>query len=155
MPKRLKKKSSRVKNDPRRLIVLLAIFACSVIFLCLAYKHAQDLGQEISDKSRAAIYSGTTPCADCSGIKTTLTLSENPNTYNLNLNYEGKNTSFTEQGTWTKSFWKTNPPKLVYTLISNSGNKTYYQVLSFTRIRQLDGEGNPIPDNMPFTLIRE
>lgn len=37
----------------------------------------------------AGTYKGTTPCADCEGIETTLTLNAD-NTYSLKLNYLGK-----------------------------------------------------------------
>lgn len=160
MPKTAKKShKKRVKRttpaDPhyhRRLLLwLLLLISLAVLFIVL-YK--QTYPSQVAVQPTSTSYTGTTPCADCSGIKTTLTLSQNPNTYALNLVYEGKDTSFTEKGTWNQSQWKTNPNKMVYTLTSTNGNKTYYEVLSPTQIRQLDGDGNEIPSSLPFTLTK-
>ena len=102
-------------------------------------------------------YTGTTPCADCPGINTTLTLQENsygnPTTYSLKLDYEERYTTSTEKGVWTVSTWKNKP--LITLVPQDSTQITYYEVLSSNQIRQLDGDRNPIPESMPFTLTKE
>ncbi len=101
-------------------------------------------------------YTGVTPCADCSGITTTLMLNENntgnPTTYLLNLSYQERDTTATETGKWTVSTWKNKP--LITLVPQDSAQVTYYQVLNSTQIRQLDGDRNEIPDSMPFTLTK-
>lgn len=161
MPKSTKKSHKKIAKrathaDPhyhRRLLLWLLLLISIVLLFNVMYQQNQRSSQVVPQTTSTS-YTGTTPCADCSGIKTTLTLSQNPNSYALNLVYEGKDTSFTENGTWSQSQWKTNPEKMVYTLTSNKGNKTYYEVLSPTQIRQLDGDGNAIPSSLPFTLTK-
>lgn len=109
-----------------------------------------------SEKSLQGTYEGTTPCADCPGIKTTLTLNENnsgyPTTYSLKMDYLDRDTVATETGKWTQSIWK---EKTLITLVpSGSAQVTYYTVLNPNEIRQLDGERNPIPESLPFTLVK-
>lgn len=102
-------------------------------------------------------YTGVTPCADCPGIDTTLTLNENaygnPTTYSLSLVYQERDSSFTETGAWTLSTWKNKP--LITLVPKESAQVTYYEVLSNNQIRQLDGDRNPIPESIPFTLTKE
>lgn len=154
MPK-IKSKSNRSTSSSihnRQFLTLFIIFLVSALIFLIIYKNNNTVSSYSTPTK--VTYSETTPCADCIGIKTTLTLKD-PNTYSLNLVYEGKNTSFTETGTWTKEIWKTNPPKQVYVLSAqNNGNKTYYEVKNANKIRQLNGDGNEIPENLPFTLTK-
>lgn len=109
------------------------------------------------EPSTQGTYTGVTPCADCPGINTTLTLNEapdgDPSTYSLNLTYQDRDTDFTETGKWTLSTWKGKP--LITLVPQDSAQVTYYEVLSKNQVRQLDGDRNPIPESMPFTLTKE
>lgn len=68
-------------------------------------------------------YEGTLPCADCSGIKTILTLNDDT-TYELSSEYLGKKDGkFNESGTYTVE------EDLITLLTPSSGDKTYYRIL--------------------------
>jgi|SRR5690554_97785 len=70
-----------------------------------------------ADNSRTSldwtgVYEGTTPCADCDGIKTTLRLNDDE-TFVLSQTYLGKNNdevSFKEEGTFT---WDDNGSEII------------------------------------------
>lgn len=68
-------------------------------------------------------YEGTLPCADCSGIKTVLTL-KGDTTYDLSQEYlDKKDGKFAESGTYTVE------NGLVTLITPSSGDKTYYKIL--------------------------
>ncbi|GHV35943.1 lipoprotein [Bacteroidia bacterium] len=83
-------------------------------------------------------YTGTTPCADCEGIKTSLTLNED--TYVLETTYLGKSkVTFKEEGQFV---W--NDEGGIITLNNEkNGFKSQYRV-GENRLIQLDMEGNKI-----------
>ena len=95
--------------------------------------------------SSVTTYTGTLPCADCSGIQTTLTIRGN-HSYTLQSLYIGKGGPFTEQGVWEQTE-KNNMQ--VYQLTSNEAT-SYYQIVSEGTIRMLDSQAEPI--NAPFNL---
>lgn len=94
------------------------------------------------------IYTGVLPCADCSGIETTVLF--NPNgKFIEQLTYLGKeeqkNTFFTT-GNWTKKGTK-------FFLIDSDEQKTYFQPsVDGKKIEYLDQEGNRIESNLNYTL---
>lgn len=140
----------------RRRILLWFLLFLSVVFLFVIGYQAvtnQDVPVPTVD-TQVGTFTGTTPCADCSGIMTTLTLNKLPNTYILRMVYVGKNTSATESGTWSMSE-KGNPEKTIYTLTSTAGANSYYEQLNPNQVRQLDANGNELPANLPFTLTRQ
>ena len=163
MPKKKRRAVKRTKKSSPDLvlriflgfIVFLAIFAVTFV-ICATYNFAGESKIVIDNKSLVSTYVGVTPCADCEGIKTELSLYTNPNTYTETLTYLGKNTDFTETGTWTITQGKNNPQTVVYKLTSNGKNSTttYYEVINDEQIRQLDGDGNAIPSDLPFTLTK-
>lgn len=72
--------------------------------------------------SYLATYEGTLPCADCPGIKTTLTLNAD-GTYDLTT-VEGENVDpINENGTYMLE------GEVVTLVTPSSGNKTYYRLL--------------------------
>lgn len=159
MPKTKSKKKAPKKSTSHqplkngRLIVLVFLLI-AVLLLAFSVLHPKKAAAP-SMQSAPVTYEGTTPCADCSGIKTVLTLSENPNVYTESFTYIGRDTSYTESGTWSIATTTGETPKTVITLMptnNTTGSKTQYQVLSNTEIRQLDGNGNDIPESLPFNL---
>ncbi|HSV09806.1 MAG TPA: copper resistance protein NlpE [Hanamia sp.] len=91
------------------------------------------------EKSFSATFSGTTPCADCPGIKTTVSF--NPDsTFIENMEYLERNTSFSDTGKWrisdtiiTVSFpsKKTSPER-------------FFKIQSDSTIAMLDGDKKEI-----------
>jgi uncharacterized lipoprotein NlpE involved in copper resistance len=110
-------------------------------------------------------WQGTTPCADCSGIITTLTLYQKaPNdftdaVYRLNMKYIDRG-SFATYGTWTILRGRPDDANAtVYQLDPDKPQGTqYYLRIDDDTLQQLDRERKPIdspPDSkMNFTLKR-
>lgn len=138
-------------------VILFFVVFGITYFVFSGLNIASDSSQMQTQEMYQGTYTGVTPCADCPGIDTSLTLNENmygnPTTYSLTLNYQERDTTFTETGTWTVSTWKNKP--LITLVPKESTQVTYYEVLGNNQIRQLDGDRNQIPDSMPFTLTKE
>lgn len=84
----------------------------------------------------AGTYETTVPCADCPGIKTTLTLHNN-NTFRITEEYLEKNTTNQDQGTFT---WN----KQGNTIALHGKNVTYKYKVGENKLIQLDLKGNEI-----------
>lgn len=88
------------------------------------------------------VYQGVIPCADCEGIKTTITLSED-GSYTRSVQYLGKeNTATTDHGIFT---WNDQGSKI--TLSSDSGENQSYQV-GENVLFHLDRAGNRITGDL-------
>lgn len=95
-------------------------------------------------------YSGLLPCADCTGITTTLSL-KGDHTYQLRSIYLNKGTPFTEKGVWKEI---TKHGKTYYQLTSGLLT-SYYEILNTKELRMTDNNGNPIQTPVNTILIRE
>ncbi|WP_304517633.1 copper resistance protein NlpE N-terminal domain-containing protein [Cecembia rubra] len=99
--------------------------------------------QTLADNSRNSldwygVYKGITPCADCEGIETTITLKRN-STFKRSLKYLGKNeNSFFDEGNFE---WDETGSYV--TLMGKEGTTQMYQV-GENVIFHLDQEGNRI-----------
>lgn len=103
-------------------------------------------------------YVGTLPCADCSGLLTTLTIIKSmenatSGTYVLNEVYEGKTTKpFVTEGTWEISVGTPNNASAnVLTLSSNGGN-TNYLMKGDKQLELLDQKKQTIDSPFDATL---
>lgn len=85
------------------------------------------------------IYQGTLPCADCQGIKTTITINDD-NTYLLKQDYLGKNTSIEEKGNYA---WDKNNNQFTLQPSDAKGQSLKFFVGENTLIA-LDTTGNKI-----------
>lgn len=86
----------------------------------------------------AGTYKGTLPCADCEGIETELTLTEDGK-YTLKTTYLGKDaTAFEKAGTYS---WKEDGSTIVLSDITDAPNHYF---VAENQIFQLDMEGNKI-----------
>jgi putative hemolysin len=107
------------------------------------------------------IFQGTTPCADCSGIITTLTLyTKAPYDfteaiYKLQLKYIDRG-SYTSYGSWFVLRGRPgDPDATVYELHPDkSSGKQYYLRVNDDTLQQLDAEMKPIDSKLNFTLKR-
>lgn len=124
------------KRLPLRRVEVIAVAVALVILLAFGW---------YMQYTSVTVYTGTLPCADCAGIKTTLTLEGN-HTYSLSSLYIERGNPYTEKGTW-QEMWKNN--LRVYQL-KNGKLITYYQIVNPTTIKMLDGNAHPI--NAPFSL---
>lgn len=92
------------------------------------------------------VFNGVVPCADCSGIETTLRLG-NDGTYILRevyLKTGYENEPFVETGRWAAKDQK-------ITLTSKEGNKSYFQMKG-DDLDMLDTEGQPIQSELNYKL---
>lgn len=165
MPKKKPSTSNRIhRNAPSKphhvllySILFLAVFGVTYVIVSGFNWAPSETHVELNTANPLqGIYTGTTPCGDCPGIKTTLTLTTTPSgdpmTYTLNMEYIDRATQNTEKGKWTQSVWK---DKTLITLVpQDSTQVTYYTVLNSSEIRQLDGDRNEIPAGLPFTLTK-
>lgn len=143
-------KSSRVVFAGVFVVVLLAGF--------WYWQSTQEpkVGHNDLDGNEALIFRGTTPCADCPGIDTTLTL-EARGTFTLSMVYlekdEGKPLVLT--GSWRGLQGSgANTLGTIYELKTNEGDVRYYRQEG-ENVRQLDQDGGEIESDLPYTLIRQ
>lgn len=108
-------------------------------------------------------YTGVLPCADCSGLQTTLTFSRKEayqsfGTYELQENYEGKSVQpLITTGKWTMLHGTpSNSNAVVYELRpTDSEEVDYYLKVNNTQIMMLDSNQNVIDSPFNFTLTKQ
>ena len=91
----------------------------------------------------AGVYEGTTPCADCEGIKNVLELNDN-DTYAISQTYLGKQDdteSFNESGSFT---WDDAGSKITLKM----KDRTLMFRVGENHVTMLDSDGNLIGDEM-------
>lgn len=91
----------------------------------------------------AGVYEGTTPCADCEGIKTVLELNDN-DTFVIAQTYLGKqddNESFNESGSFT---WDDSGSKITLKM----QDRTLMFKVGEDHVTMLDSEGKLIGDEL-------
>jgi copper homeostasis protein (lipoprotein) len=150
-----------------------SIFALAIIAFALLMR-SPTVQSQTNDKQQQArlaataktmhvlgTWQGTTPCADCSGIITTLTLYQKaPNdftdaVYRLHLKYIDRG-SFTSYGSWTVlRGMPGNANATLYQLDPDKPQGTqYYLRVDDDTLQQLDRERKPIDSRLNFTLKR-
>ena len=115
------------------------------------------------DKNYKRIFEGVLPCADCPGIKTTLTFSSegqyiDVGEYMLEQVYLDRNaTPLVTKGQWTViRGTATNADATVYMLNFDKPNEeTYFLQVDDTHVRQLNNELQEFPSGMNFTLTKK
>jgi uncharacterized lipoprotein NlpE involved in copper resistance len=114
------------------------------------------VGHNDLDGKESIVFRGTTPCADCPGIDTTLTLNED-GTFTLSTVYLERNESkpFVLTGSWRGLEGSgANTLGTIYELKTGEGDIHYYREEG-ENVRQLDQEGNEIESNLSYTLVRQ
>lgn len=131
----------------KKIIVKTATYATIVVFAvaaCQTKKTSSQGGADPAHNSRnsvdwAGTYQGTLPCADCPGIRYTITLNDD-GTYLLKTHYlEKSDSDFTESGTFS---WDESGGKIT---LADRGEK--FQV-GENKLFHLDMEGNRITGNL-------
>lgn len=102
---------------------------------------------------------GTIPCADCPGIETELTLTRKDahaaeGSYQLRSTYLERGPPIESSGAWTSLRGTPQDENAtVYALDPDRpGHEQYFLKLGDDQVRMLDGERNPIPSDLNFTL---
>lgn len=135
------------------LLIVLAIILAAVSQLGVKTSHTATptpTPTKTQTKDVTAVYKGTLPCADCSGIDTTLTL-YNDETYTMSSIYQGKNDNkpTIESGKWTTLRGDaTDPNATVYQLYQDNSQETQNYLVSGDQLKQLDANLNEV--NAPF-----
>ena len=102
-------------------------------------------------KAFAGTYGGTLPCADCSGIDTSIAFTPEGG-YTLSEVYQDRdNGSFTTKGTWTV---REDGKTLLLDPEDKQEHDHWYQVVSPTELRALDQAGKPIDSKLDYSLRR-
>lgn len=129
------------------LTILIAIISCNSIEKKEAAKEINPQTAETGDNSRNALdwagtYTGTLPCADCDGIKTSVTFFES-GAYTRTMTYTGKsNDPIKDNGNF-----KWNDQGSIITLTNGEGSSQQYQV-GENMLFHLDKEGNRISGDL-------
>lgn len=90
------------------------------------------------------VYQGTTPCADCEGIETTVQLLDS--TYKTTLVYKGKSTkAFEQTGSWK---WVNGS-----TIELQDAKAALKYFVAENKLIQLDGDGNKITGELAAKYI--
>jgi copper homeostasis protein (lipoprotein) len=144
-------------------IALFAFFAFALVLLAfvpppasLTQKSGEDTGLVLG------VFEGTTPCADCPGIDTRLTLTKDApgsaeGSYELSLTYLERDVEpFVQTGLWTtERGTPSDPDATVYVLDPDLPDQSQrYVRVDADTIRQLDRDGNEIDASLPFDLHR-
>jgi copper homeostasis protein (lipoprotein) len=155
------------RNARRRTGVFPVLLSLAVLTGCQGGRVAppvtiadDQVAPAVSAKKVLAVYQGVLPCADCTGIRTELTLFDEDFTYKLVETYlgtpEGART-FASDGTWTLLRAPAeDPDRKVYQLrASNPGDVRSFLVLDDWQIRQLDAAGRKLESGLDYTLTRK
>lgn len=132
---------------------------CTCLFLIALFTSCNDTKKKESDMPEAEImgdtsmtsldwagtYEGILPCADCEGIKTVISISED-NTYVAKEIYEGKKDSlFESKGTFK---WDENGQKITF---SDSKRAPYF--VGENTLTHLDSNGNKVSGDLAERYI--
>ena len=96
----------------------------------------------------ASSFKGVTPCADCPGIKMTITL-RSDGAYVMHRVYLGRATSFDEHGKWSY-----DADHALLTLTPDKGPPEQFSVTFTPTLHMLDGAGHPLPAQLQSTLTQ-
>lgn len=117
----------------------------------------------LNPKASKTVYSGVLPCADCSGIHTTLTLYRNqdghPSRYELRQEYVGapKATTHVDRGAWSAGVTRLDGqqyPLVILNPNESDGRQLFVQNAR-NAVERLDDKGQLIHSGMNETLIQQ
>nr|WP_217277083.1 envelope stress response activation lipoprotein NlpE [Photorhabdus heterorhabditis] len=131
-----------INVNKKFLTALIAVGVCTLMGC------KSNLPQQTSSQPVDQTFQGTLPCADCSGIDTTLLL-DGDGSYILEQTYldtRDGDSSFFESGQWVKDGEKIR--------LTKSDDQKYYYLLKGGNLVMLDIEGNPIESQFNYELKR-
>ncbi len=110
-------------------------------------------------------YSGTLPCADCSGILTKLTITSPDSIvhhFKMTETYQGLNNKgdqdFNSEGIYLISKGSVNDPEAVIITLNPDKDKNlqrYFQIINEDELRMLDRDQKAIPGNLNYSLKKQ
>ncbi|PKG00339.1 copper homeostasis protein [Alcanivorax sp. 97CO-6] len=138
-------------------------FVAAVIGCTLAFAGCQSQPEApIDPKAQKKVYSGILPCADCSGIHTTLILYrdqyDTPTRFELSEEYMSGSTvklNVVERGEWTSHKYQEGVSQEdVYTINPEDDDaRRQYIKDAINAVEQLDSSGNRIQSNLNYRLL--
>lgn len=138
----------------KSLIILIPLVVGFVLGL-IVYRHFVSLSKPTAP-TLVTTYAGKLPCADCSGINTTIKLYSD-HTYQESDVYIGKSTTFSANGYWmlVKGI-PSNPTASTYQLAPyGQSTNVFYEIMSDKKIQQLDNNRNPISSPFSMSLTKQ
>lgn len=118
------------------LVVMIFIFSCNSDSSPSPAKNENRIST--NEVSFSGTFSGTTPCADCPGIQTTVSFKDD-STFIEQLEYLGRNTAFSDTGRWSIS-----DSIITVSFASSNSVPRFFRIKSDTSIAQLDGDKKEI-----------
>jgi hypothetical protein len=114
----------------------LFLFIVSFLSFSNVFAETTETGKQINIGS--GVYQGFTPCDDCKGVKTSLALNQQNNTYILITQYVGKSErEIVEKGKFTLN----NENKTIE-LTPRNNSQTRHYFIGENTLTQLDNDGN-------------
>ena len=140
-------------------------FAAAILGLTVAVAGCQSQPEApINPTAQKEIYSGMLPCADCSGIRTTLTLyrdqHDSPTRFELREEYMSGSTvklNAVERGDWaSRKYQEGITQEDVYTINPDADDaQRQYLKDAVNAIEQLAPSGNRIESNLNYRLLSQ
>lgn len=144
---------------------LLAGFASVALLAgCQSQQPVEEEPVVINPTAQKVVYSGMLPCADCSGIRTTLTLYRDqfdaPTRFQLREEYlQGSSVGLTavERGDWSQEIRVKDDRQMeLYTINPETPDaKRQYLRDAVNAVEQLDQNGELIESNLNYRLLRK
>lgn len=129
---------------------IMLVLAVMLMAGCSASKQTDSVDTEHTAQNSldwAGVYEGVLPCADCEGIKTTLTLTYDGK-FKLEEAYEDGNLTYIPQAMTGNIVWDKSRP--VIHLSQNDEQRIYFVGEGY--VKAYDIEGNPIESELNYTL---
>lgn len=101
-------------------------------------------------KAFAGTYAGLVPCADCPGIDMSVAFQAD-GTYTRTMVYRERGTTDLSRGTWTVA---ADGKRITLDPEAKDEADGLMEILSPTRVRMLDADGNPVESGLNYTLTR-
>jgi hypothetical protein len=125
----------------------LFLFIVSFLSFSNVFAETTETGKQINIGS--GVYQGFTPCDDCKGVKTSLALNQQNNTYILITQYVGKSErEIVEKGKFTLN----NENKTIE-LTPRNNSQTRHYFIGENTLTQLDNDGNRIKGELADRYI--
>lgn len=151
-------------SEKMKKVFLAGIASMALLAGCQSPPPVEEEPVVINPTAQKVIYSGMLPCADCSGIRTTLTLYRDqfdaPTRFMLREEYlQGSTVGLTavERGDWTQDSLVKNDRQMdLYTINPETPDaRRMYLRDAVNAVEQLDKNGEVIESNLNYRLLRK
>lgn len=165
--KKVKRKTTtrRVKEEKNWFMRFIGLFVgiSAVLTLSLVLMSPNEHVSRIASSTDLGTFTGVLPCADCEGLKTSITFNlstneKNPHTYSETDVYMGKNVINSSSGSWKYTTNPADKKAIILELMDseNPENKQYYLVVDDSTIEMLNQDKQKITDSpIPLVLTKQ